>query len=208
MQLDDLGSREDPCCLLGEAHHEDGAEREVRRVEARHSRFPRRSVDGLGVEAARPDHDRDSLGEAGADVLDDRVGAREVDRDVAAGRTLLASVDDLVPGLDQSRLERDADLPGRAVERDPHQAASSTSAALTRPTAAVNRPSSGPMPGDGEPLRREHGVGELGDVLRGDRLESLHDRLRLEQRRPRHGGLPEPASSARTSTPARAGCGP
>ena len=52
VQLDDLGARKEPRRLLGEAHHQDRALREVRRVEARRLRPAVPRVERLRVEAA------------------------------------------------------------------------------------------------------------------------------------------------------------
>ena len=109
--------------LLREPHHQHRAVREVRRVEARHAGLARRGVDGIEIEAGRADDDGHAGCEARLDVRDDGVGAREVDRRVASVRPGRARVDHVVPGLGERRREQRADLPGRAVQRDPHQAA-------------------------------------------------------------------------------------
>ena len=113
VQLDDLRAREDLRRLLGEAHHQHGSEREVRCVEARHAGVSGGRVHRVEVESRRSDDDGHAGREARLDVRDDRVGAREVDRDVAPAGPSAARVDHLVPGVAQRRLEERPDLPGR-----------------------------------------------------------------------------------------------
>ena len=124
MELDDLGPREDVRRRFGEPHHQDGSLREVGRMEARDSFFPRGEVGRVQVESGRPDDDWHACSEAARHIRADCVRRREVDRRVAALRPFGTPVDDLVPCGPQGRREQRADLPGAAVQGDPHQAAS------------------------------------------------------------------------------------
>ena len=59
--------------LLGEPHHQDRAEREVGRVEARHAGSPARAAStASSVESRRPDHDGHACGQTRLDVRDAR----------------------------------------------------------------------------------------------------------------------------------------
>jgi hypothetical protein len=150
-------------------------------MEARHSCVPCCEVGRVEIEPARPDDDRDAGFEAQSDVRTDGVRAREVDRRIASRRAGLARVDDLVAGLAERRPEYHTDLPRRAVQRDPHQAAFSRSAGLTRSTASANRLSSGPIPAT-DSRSTVAGVRELRDLVRGHGFEALDHLLRREER--------------------------
>ncbi len=111
MELDDLGTREQPSCLLGEAHHEDSALRKVRRMEARNPGLACAGVDCSDVEPGRADDYRNARAQAAIDVLHDGVRGREVDRDIALVRPRDPSIDDLVAGVLESGNEDGSDLP-------------------------------------------------------------------------------------------------
>ena len=192
VQLDDLRAREHLRRLLGEAHHQRCSEREVRCVEARHACLAGRRVDRIDVESARSDHDGDALREAGVDVRLDRVGSREVDRDVATTRPRPPRVDRLVPCGAQRRLEERPDLSGCAVQRDAHQAAFSSSAGFTRWTASANRDSSGPIPATERRSGASSASASSATSSRRHGLEALHDLLGREERRVRDRRLAEP----------------
>ena len=144
VELDDLGAGEDPGGAFGEAHHDDRAEREVRRVEARDARLAREAIELVRVEAGRPDDERDAGLEAAGRVGQHGVRPGEVDRDVAPDRPVRAPVHDVVPGVGERGAEHRPDLAGRAEEADPHDR--SASAGLMRASAPRNRLSRGPMP--------------------------------------------------------------
>ena len=161
--------------LLREAHHQHGAEREVRRDGSTATPASRAAASsGVEVEAGRPDRRTGTPAARHASTFaDDRVGAREVDRRVASLR----------PERDARRRPRARPrrapararaptLPAAPYRRDLHHAALASSAGFTRSTASEKRLLVGPDPGRREPLRREERAGELRDLARPDRLES------------------------------------
>ena len=151
MELDDLGVWERARSLGRKAHHQDGAEREVGRQEARDPLLARERVEllqGGRAEARRPDHARDAGRERRHRVAVNGGRRGEVHRGIEARRV------DHLPHLDaghvvsrgaQGAHQDGADLALPAEEQDPH-AARATASGLIRSTAARKRFSLGPMP--------------------------------------------------------------
>ena len=138
VQLDDLGARRYAAAST-RAHHEHGADREVRREEDGQAAF----APARRRRASRPgcaDHARHAGVERAQDVVDTTSGAVKSTR--IGGR-----VDELVPGRFERRREHAPDLSAPSVQADLHAAAAArTSPGLIPLTAAVNVRSSGPMP--------------------------------------------------------------
>src|SRR5437588_348455 len=142
MELDDLRPRQVPGGLGGEAHHQDSADREVRRDEERHPAVAREPVQPLRVPPGCADDARYPRLEGGAHVPLDHLGRREIDHRLRS----LEIVAELVTGLLERGSEDAADLPATAVQDDLHAAARATRAGLRRSTASWNRSSLGPTP--------------------------------------------------------------
>jgi hypothetical protein len=89
MHLDDLGRLEERCRGGGEAHHQHGADREVRDDEHTDLRVIAEQVSHLGdagiVEARGADDDVHSVLDAPAHVVEGDVRLGEVERDLGAG---------------------------------------------------------------------------------------------------------------------------
>ena len=116
-----------PRGLLGEAHHQHGADGEVRRDEARDSPRPRERVElrqAVLRQTGRSDDAGDARAESARHVPEHGRGSREVDRRVVAGeRGLLPHLDagHLVSGLLERARHHRADLAVTAEEDDLHR---------------------------------------------------------------------------------------
>ncbi len=141
VQLDDLGAREEGRGLGGEAHHQHGSHREIRREEDGQTAFARPLVHLVQARAGRSDHARHPGVESAEDVRDDRLRRGEVDRRLGG-----VALDELVPGRLERGCEHASHLAAAPEQADPHAAAARTSAGLTRSTAAEKRSASGPIP--------------------------------------------------------------
>ena len=134
--------RQVPRGLLGEAHHQDGPDREVRREEdRRQARRARLSVSQPLV----PTTHGTPASIAARTFASAASGA--VKSTIASAS--LELVDELVAGRFERRREHAADLSAAAVEEDPHAAtgaAAPTSAGFTCSTASRNQSSFGPIP--------------------------------------------------------------
>ena len=129
VQLDDLTTRELRRGLLGEPHHQRGAEREVGCIEDRDLDV----ADALEIPAARADDARHPRLGGRSDVRDDRVGTGEVDHDIG----VVERCNELVAVRFERGAEHRADLPAAAVEEDPHAAWGRSG--VIRPSASRNR---------------------------------------------------------------------
>ena len=120
MQLDDLRRAEDTGRLLREAHHQERATREVRDDETRDTRALGGRDEQVVVEAGRADDERHARVERRLRVAEERVGAGEVDCDVASGRAGRPPVHHLVARLLETRSENGSDLARDTEQADPH----------------------------------------------------------------------------------------
>jgi len=92
VQLDHLGGGEVPGRLLGEPHHQDGADGEVRHDQDAYARVPGQPaahlVEALLAEARRADHRIQIVLDAPAQVPHHRARVGKVDHHVAAGQSI------------------------------------------------------------------------------------------------------------------------
>ncbi len=117
VRLDDLRARQVLCRLGGEAHHQHGAEREVRRVEDGDSNSGG-ALPHLGeIGAGRADDRRHACVDGGFDVRHDSVRRREIDHHVG----LAEIVHELVTGCLERRREHGPDLPAAPVQEELHR---------------------------------------------------------------------------------------
>ncbi len=114
VQLDDLGRGEEAGRLLGEAHHQDGADGEVRHdQDARGLALVQPALHLVQPVLAEPggaDHDVHVVLDAPAQVVHDRAGTGEVDHHVAPGQR--------VPVIAQVDLGGDVQIRGLADRAD------------------------------------------------------------------------------------------
>src|SRR5919198_4846774 len=140
VQLDDLRARHVGRRLAREAHHEDGAQREVRSVEAWNAALAHHRVDSRVVEARRADDTGKLAFECGGDVRLDGVGCREVHH-----RLCSVELDELVPLRFERGSEDATNLPPASVEGELHAARASADGLIRRAAARKTR-SLGPIP--------------------------------------------------------------
>ena len=176
VKLDDLRAREERRRLAREAHHQDRADREVRRDEEPEAALTRERAERHGVPAGRADDARDALLERGADVRRRRLGRREVDRRVESRHV------DRVPDLEAVHLvprplQRGQQRRARPSPRAPKRA-SFTSRRRRRHEPRVRPLDGAPEPvlvradaGRGQPVGREQHRRELRQLLLVDGVD-------------------------------------
>ena len=214
MQLDDLGVRERAGRLGREAHHQHGAEREVRRHEARNtyargaswssSASPASSRPVVPITHGTPAASaRIALPSTAAGAVKSTAASKPLDVDRLAD---LDSVD-LVARRARAPHQDRADLAVAAEEQDPHAAATATSGLMAR-TAARKRFSLGPIPAA---ERRSGAKSSRASSATSSAVTAAIRSLDLLDRDDlgfRHGRLARAGSSGPRSTRATAACVP
>ena len=155
--------------LLGEAHHQHRAEREVRRVEARDARLAGAAVDARRVsKPVVPTTSGTRASRRGAALPSTASGrVKSTATSHPLGPSARPSTTSCPASLER-RAEHRPDLAGRAEEADPHDR--SASAGLMRATRGAEPALARPDARRGEPLRRVELARGRRDVGLGDRL--------------------------------------